>query len=182
MTAPRLSVLIANYNHGHYLSKCFAGLLAQTFTDFEILITDDGSTDGSPEIIADYAKKDARFKPEYFPANRGLVAASANLFGRVSGRYLYSGAADDFVINKDFFQKAVTTLEQDKRPAGFYGINRHPSGRDGQADHVLRYRRGSGLQYAPPMCGRLFEVPFHCDQSELYLADRPVPRVLGPRQ
>ena len=123
MTAPRLSVLIANYNHGHYLAKCFAGLLAQTFTDFEILITDDGSTDGSPEIIAGYAKKDARFKPVYFPANRGLVAASANLFGRVSGKYLYSGAADDFVINKDFFQKAVTALDQDSRPAGFYGIN-----------------------------------------------------------
>jgi len=123
MSSPRLSVLIANYNHGHYLPKCLAGLQGQTFRDFEILITDDGSTDGSPALIQEYAKKDSRFKPHYFPSNLGLVAASANLLGRVSGTYLYSGAADDFVISKDFFEKAVTALDRDPRPAGFYGIN-----------------------------------------------------------
>lgn len=122
MTAPRLSVLIANFNHGHFLPKCFAGLLAQTFTDFEIVITDDGSTDGSQDIIREYARQDPRFRPHYFPANRGLAAACANLFERATGKYLYSGAADDFVINKDFFRLAVTALENDPRPAGFYGI------------------------------------------------------------
>src|SRR4051812_2836863 len=69
MTAPLLSVLIPNYNHGQYLQKCFVGLLAQTFSDFEILITDDGSTDGSPTLIAEYAARDSRFKPNYFPSN-----------------------------------------------------------------------------------------------------------------
>jgi glycosyltransferase involved in cell wall biosynthesis len=122
MTGPRLCVLIANYNHGHFLQKCFAGLLAQTFKDFEIVITDDGSTDGSQDIIREYARRDARFRPHYFPANRGLKAASQNLFERCAGAYLYSGAADDFVINKDFFLNAVTALDRDARPAGFYGI------------------------------------------------------------
>ena len=122
MPSPRLSVVMANYNHGRYLPKCFAGLQAQTFTDFEIVITDDGSTDGSAAIIRDYAAQDPRFRPHYFPANRGIAAASADIFGRATGTYLYSGAADDFVINRDFFQKAVTALDQDPRPAGFYGI------------------------------------------------------------
>jgi glycosyltransferase involved in cell wall biosynthesis len=122
MASPILSVTLGNYNHGRFLPKCFAGLLAQTFTNFEILITDDGSTDGSQEIIREYAARDPRFRPHYFPKNRGIAAATANLFDRATGKYLYSGAADDFVINKDFFQHAVTTLERDPRPAGFYGI------------------------------------------------------------
>ena len=122
MAAPLLSVTLGNYNHGRFLKKCFAGLLAQTFTDFEIVITDDGSTDGSQEIIQEYAARDARFRPHYFPKNLGIPAACVDLFGRTAGKYIYSGAADDFVINKDFFQHAVTTLEKDPRPAGFYGI------------------------------------------------------------
>ena len=122
MSQPLLSVSLTNYNHGRYLPKCFAGLLAQTFTDFEIVITDDGSTDGSPEIIKEYAARDPRFRPHYFPQNRGIPAACANIFGRTTGKYVYSAAADDFVINKDFFQHAVTALENDPRPAGFYGI------------------------------------------------------------
>jgi glycosyltransferase involved in cell wall biosynthesis len=122
MSSPVLSVLIANYNHGHFIRKCFAGLLAQTFTDFEIVITDDGSTDGSQDIIGEYARQDPRFRPEYFPTNRGLKAACKNEFERCSGKYIYSGAADDFVINKNFFKNAVAVLESDPRPAGFYGI------------------------------------------------------------
>jgi glycosyltransferase involved in cell wall biosynthesis len=122
MPAPLLSVTLANYNHGHFLPKCFAGLLAQTFTNFEIVITDDGSTDGSQDLIREYAARDPRIRPHFFPENRGIAAATANLFGRTTGKYLYSGAADDFVINKDFFLHAVTALEHDPRPAGFYGI------------------------------------------------------------
>jgi glycosyltransferase involved in cell wall biosynthesis len=122
MSPPLLSVTIANYNHGRFLPKCMAGLQAQTFTDFELIITDDGSTDGSQELIKAYAERDPRIKPNFFPKNQGIVAASADVFGRATGKYLYSGAADDFVIGKDFFQRAVTALEKDPRPAGFYGI------------------------------------------------------------
>jgi glycosyltransferase involved in cell wall biosynthesis len=122
MSQPTLTVCLANFNHGRFLPQCFAGLLGQTFTDFEIVITDDGSTDGSQDIIKEYASRDARIRPEFFPQNRGIAAATANLFSRVRGRYLYSGAADDFVINKQFFARAVGALEADPRPAGFYGI------------------------------------------------------------
>lgn len=122
MKSPLLSVQIPNFNHGRYLRKCFAGLQAQTFTDFEIVITDDGSTDGSQDIIKEYAARDPRFLPVYFPKNRGLTAVCADFNQRTRGRYLYSGSADDFVISKDFFKNAVMALERDSRPAGFYGI------------------------------------------------------------
>lgn len=122
MRAPLVSVLTPNYNHGRYLQKCLAGVFYQTFTDFEFLITDDGSTDDSRSIIEEAARKDSRVKPLFFEKNRGVVAAMENLMERAQGKYMYWVAADDFVINKDFFQKGVTALEKDPRPAGFYGI------------------------------------------------------------
>jgi len=122
MSTPAISVLCFNYNHGHFLRKCFAGLQAQTFRDFEICFTDDGSTDNSREIVREYAAQDPRFKVVEFPKNRGIIAAYMDVVTRATGKYLYGAGADDFVINKDFFQKAVTALENDPRPAGFYGI------------------------------------------------------------
>jgi glycosyltransferase involved in cell wall biosynthesis len=94
----------------------------QTHQNFEVVITDDGSTDGSQDIIRRYAQKDSRFRPNYFPENRGVRDAFIDAATRTSGDYIYPAAADDFVVNKDFFRKAVTSLEADPRPAGFYGI------------------------------------------------------------
>src|SRR5258708_26959763 len=110
---PAVSVIIPNYNHGRYPPKCLAGLLRQTMTDLEIVITDDGSTDGSQEIIREQARNDPRIRPNYFPANRGVTAACQDLFARATGKYIYCAAADDFVISKDFFLNAVTALEND---------------------------------------------------------------------
>ena len=126
MPPPLVSVLTPNYNHGRYLPKCLAGVFYQTFTDFEFLITDDGSTDDSRSIIEDVARKDVRVKPVFFEKNRGVIATMENLMQRAQGKYIYWVAADDFVINKDFFQKGVTALENDPRAAGFV-IMRHRS-------------------------------------------------------
>ncbi len=122
MTKPLISVFISNYNHGRYLKKCFGGMLAQTYDNFEVVITDDGSTDGSPDIIRTYAESDQRFKTNYFPKNRGVREAFADSIHRTNGKYIFCAGSDDFVVNKDFFKKAVDALEADPRPAGFYGI------------------------------------------------------------
>jgi glycosyltransferase involved in cell wall biosynthesis len=122
MATPLLSVCFANYNYARYLKKCLTGILNQTFGDFEVIITDDGSTDGSQDILREYARVDSRLKVNYFAKNQGLGPASKDVFSRMTGRYFYSTASDDFVINKDFFIKAVTALEKDPRPAGFYGL------------------------------------------------------------
>lgn len=119
---PLVSALIPNYNHGKYIEKCFAGLLGQSYAHIEILVTDDGSTDGSPELIRHYADRDPRVRATYFPKNQGVIAACKDLIARATGRYIYCGAADDFVVNKDFFAQAVNALESDPRPAGFYGV------------------------------------------------------------
>jgi len=122
MPSPLVSIFLCNYNHARYLKQCFAGLQAQTYTNIEIVITDDGSTDGSQDIIRDYAARDSRFKQNYFQINKGVKEAFHEAAGRTRGDYLYGAASDDFIVNKDFFLKAVTALENDQRPAGFYGI------------------------------------------------------------
>ena len=57
---PLLSVIVPVYNVENYLRMCLDSILAQTFQDFEVICVDDGSTDHSPEILAEYAQKDRR--------------------------------------------------------------------------------------------------------------------------
>ncbi len=57
-----LSIIIPIYQTGKYLSKCVDSVLSQTFTDFELILVDDGSTDYSGKICDEYAAKDSRIK------------------------------------------------------------------------------------------------------------------------
>ena len=59
---PSISVIIPVYKAEKYLHRCIDSLLAQTFTDFEILLIDDGSPDRSGEICDEYAAKDSRIR------------------------------------------------------------------------------------------------------------------------
>lgn len=59
---PTISILIANYNNGHFFRDCFNSLLAQTHQDFEVIILDDCSTDNSFEVIKSIIGDDKRFK------------------------------------------------------------------------------------------------------------------------
>ncbi len=57
---PKISVIVPVYKVEQYLSRCVESVLSQTFTEFELILVDDGSSDGCPKICDDYAKKDAR--------------------------------------------------------------------------------------------------------------------------
>ena len=57
-----ISVIVPVYNVESYLSRCVDSIVEQTYHDLEIILVDDGSTDGSPQICDDYATKDSRIK------------------------------------------------------------------------------------------------------------------------
>lgn len=61
LPSPIISIIVPVYNIKHYLPKCLDSIVSQTFTDFEVLMIDDGSTDGSGEICEQYSRKDKRF-------------------------------------------------------------------------------------------------------------------------
>lgn len=61
MSNPFLSVIVPVYNVEPYLTQCLDSILSQTFADFEVILVDDGSTDGSGALCDSYAEKDGRF-------------------------------------------------------------------------------------------------------------------------
>lgn len=57
---PRVSVVLAAYNHARFVERAIDSVLQQTFQDFEIVVTDDGSTDATPDVIGSFLWSDGR--------------------------------------------------------------------------------------------------------------------------
>ena len=93
---PKVSVLVKAYNHAPYVRQTIESVLEQSFQDFEIVVTDDGSTDGTAEILKGYA--DPRIRFAALPENQGISAAMNATIARSRGRYLAILNSDDFLL------------------------------------------------------------------------------------
>lgn len=91
-----ISIIIPVYNADRYLSKCIESVLAQTYKNFELILIDDGSTDGSDKICDEYAAKDTRVKVEH-QHNSGVSSARNRGIELSRGRYLTFIDADDWI-------------------------------------------------------------------------------------
>lgn len=93
---PQISVIVPVYNAERWLRRCVDSILAQTFTDFELLLIDDGSTDGSGAIIDAYAAADPRVRPFHKP--NGGVSSARNLgLDNARAPWISFVDADDYV-------------------------------------------------------------------------------------
>ena len=92
----KISVIIPVYNVEKYLARCLDSLLAQTFTDFEAICVNDGSPDGSANILSEYAKKDSRIKV-ITQENQGLSGARNSGLKVATGDYIYFLDSDDCI-------------------------------------------------------------------------------------
>lgn len=92
-SAPLITVLMPAYNAERYIAEAIASVLAQTFTDFELLIIDDGSTDGTAAVIASFS--DPRIRLIRNPQNLRLIATLNNGIALAAGRYIARADADD---------------------------------------------------------------------------------------
>lgn len=99
----KISVIVPVYNTEKYLKKCLDSIIFQTFQDIEILIMNDGSTDGSKNIIDEYAKKYPKIKA--FHLQNGGVSKARNLgIENASGEYITFLDSDDY-IDLDLYEK-----------------------------------------------------------------------------
>ncbi len=112
---PKLSIIVPIYNTEAYLPRCIESLLVQTFTNFEILLIDDGSPDKSGKICDEYAKKDARIR--VFHKENGGVSSARNLgIDNAKGEWISFIDSDDWVsldfYNADEFEEDCDVIQK----------------------------------------------------------------------
>ena len=119
---PRISVIVPVYNVEDYLGDCVNSLLSQTFTDIEILLVNDGSTDNSPALCEEYGKRDARVR-NFSQENRGLSAARNFGIDHARAPWLMFVDSDDFV-EPDFCEYAISAVEENRCQIAVFSYER----------------------------------------------------------
>ncbi|MFO0706489.1 MAG: glycosyltransferase [Nitrospira sp.] len=107
---PKVSVGLPVYNGERYLAEGIESTLAQTFTDFELIISDNGSTDRTPQICAEYAAKDARVRVLRVEDNQGAAWNYNRVFDTARGQYFRWAPADD-KFHPDSIAECVAVLD-----------------------------------------------------------------------
>ncbi len=105
---PELSIIVPVYKVEPYLRKCIDSILAQTFTDFELILVDDGSPDQCPQICDDYASKDDRIIVIHQP-NKGVSAARNAGLDKAKGKYIGFVDSDDW-IEPDMYEEMIHSI------------------------------------------------------------------------
>lgn len=96
MNNPQISIIVPVYNVEKYLKRCIDSILKQTFTNFELILINDGSTDSSGQICDEYARKDKRIKV-YHKKNEGASIARNTGIINSNGQFILFVDSDDFI-------------------------------------------------------------------------------------
>jgi len=110
-TAPRLTVGLPVYNGEEYLAESLEALLGQSFTDFELIISDNASTDDTGDICRRYEKQDSRVRYFRQPRNLGL-APNVNFLRSQARGELYKEAAHDDLYARNLLERCVEVLDE----------------------------------------------------------------------
>lgn len=113
--APFFSVIVPVYNNETDLEKCVSSILNQSYTDFELILVDDGSTDSSPQICDKFSDGDNRVKVIHKQKNGGAAAARNEGLFQGTGKYVYHVDGDDWIA-EDLLEKARCVLDRDDAP------------------------------------------------------------------
>jgi len=109
--APRLSIGLPVYNGEDYVAESLESLLGQTYEDFELIVSDNASTDGTADICQGYAKQDSRVR--YFRQSRNLGCNPNHNFVIAQARgELFKLASDDDLYARDLLKRCIEVLDQ----------------------------------------------------------------------
>lgn len=121
-----ISIIIPVYNAEGYVRKCFESVINQTWTDFEVIVIDDGSMDRSGEICDDYAQKYSCFKV-FHQSNQGIGKTRLSGIQKAVGEYIVWADADDWLEPKllERLVKRIREKESDIVVYGAASVNRN---------------------------------------------------------
>lgn len=107
---PKISIIVPVYNVAKYLVRCIDSILSQSFTDFELLLVNDGSSDDSGKICDNYAKKDSRIKV-YHKENGGVSSARNLGLINACGDWIAFVDSDDYLL-VDSLQMFINKIDK----------------------------------------------------------------------
>ena len=103
---PKVSIVVPVYNMQKYLATCIKSLKAQTLSDIEIILVDDGSSDNSPALCDAYAQENPMIRVVHKP-NGGLTSAWKRGSEEATGDYIGYVDADDYIL-PDMYERMYT--------------------------------------------------------------------------
>lgn len=176
----KLSVIIPVYNVEKYLRRCLDSLLAQSYTDLELILCDDGSTDSSGAICDEYAQKDPRFSVIHME-NEGVCCARNAAFRKVTGDYVTFVDSDDF-LDETTYETVLSAMQAHAADACFFGWERiHEN--TGRTECTFKGQEGTGTAeealrqalifsgYAGHIWNKVFSTAYWKENGEIRLPD-----------
>jgi glycosyltransferase involved in cell wall biosynthesis len=134
---PRLSVGLVVYNGEAFLEETIRSLLLQTFTDFELIVSDNASTDETPAIVARLAASDPRLRSHIFPTNQGPAANYNQVARLATGTDYFMWSAADDVREPTFLERCVEAL--DRQPEAVLAYSQTTIIEDGRSPRPYDY-------------------------------------------
>lgn len=168
---PLVSVVLPSYNHAEYVGEAIESVLNQTYTNFELIIVDDASTDGSQEVIQRY--QDSRIRYISIERNTGCSAAYAG-FGSARGKYIVGIASDDRFLPKlletymNFMEKNKTCGACFSRPMMIDGSGKHVDDLQMEMMFETENRTKEEWFYRLYCGGNCLLAPGFCVRSDLF--------------
>lgn len=133
---PKVSVVMSSYNHGKFIGQAIQSVLDQTYTDLELVLFENGSTDNSLQVISSFT--DPRIKVHAVPTNIGGTAGMNAAIARATGEYIALLNSDDFYF-PDKLTKQITLLDDSPTVSAIFGLCRTVNEQGG--DHHDMHRR-----------------------------------------
>lgn len=167
----QVSVVIPVYNIERHLRQCLDSVAGQSLRDMEVICVDDGSTDDSPKILADYASKDSRFQI-ITQSNAGPGAARNTGMAKATGKYLIFLDSDDW-FEPDFLERMVAKAESTEADVTICRAAEFDSetGRELPSEWMLKSEYLPGETFSPEdIAEHIFQFTYGWPWDKLYRA------------
>lgn len=178
-----ISVIIPVYNVREYLTDCIQSVISQTYKDLEIILVDDGSTDGSGDLCDLLGKKDNRIQV-FHQSNAGVSEARNTGIKAATGNYLGFIDADDW-IEQNMYQKLIESMIQNNTDVSMCGYYDYPKGMNraiakgllqipvsSYHDSIVPVLRRNG--YFTSMCNKLFSKNIIFQGNSIVMLDTDI--------